>query len=101
MCSLYSKKWGAPSCRAALVYLPLIGVDRSRQGRGVGAALLRPVLAECDAMQALADPNLTNPRNRPLYERHGFEAVGEIRVGRCPPITPMLRRPKAPGLGPL
>ena len=82
-------------------YLPLIGVDPSRQGRGVGAALLRPVLAECDAMQALAYLELTNPRNRPLYERHGFEAVGEIRVGRCPPITPMLRRPKAPGRGPL
>ena len=36
----------------------------------------------------------TNPRNRPLYERHGFKAVAEIKVENCPPIVPMLRRPK-------
>jgi GNAT superfamily N-acetyltransferase len=82
-------------------YLPLIGVDPSRQGHGLGAALLRPVLAECDAAQSLAYLESTNPRNRPFYERHGFEAVGEIKVGRCPPITAMLRRPKAPGRAPL
>ena len=34
----------------------------------------------------------TSPRSQPLYERHGFEAIGEIRVGQCPPIVPMLRR---------
>ena len=77
-------------------YLPLIGVVPSRQGRGLGAALLRRALAECDEAQLPAYLESTNPRNRPLYERHGFEAIGEIRVGSCPPIVPMLRKAGAP-----
>jgi GNAT superfamily N-acetyltransferase len=75
-------------------YLPFIGVDPARQGQGLGAALLRPVLAQCDRERLPAYLESTNPRNRPLYERNGFEAVGEIRVGDCPPIVPMLRRPR-------
>ena len=75
-------------------YLPLIGVEPARQGRGLGATLLRTALAECDAAQLPAYLESTNSRNRPLYERHGFEAVGEIRVADCPPIVPMLRRPR-------
>jgi GNAT superfamily N-acetyltransferase len=75
-------------------YLPLIGVDPARQGKGLGAALLRPILAECDRKLLPAYLESTNPRNRPLYERHGFEAICEIRAGDFPPIVPMLRRPK-------
>ncbi|MGH6816636.1 MAG: GNAT family N-acetyltransferase [Hyphomicrobiaceae bacterium] len=74
-------------------YLPLIGVDPMRQGQGLGAALLQPVLEQCDAARLPAYLESTNPRNRPLYERHGFEATGEIRIGTCPPIVPMLRKP--------
>jgi GNAT superfamily N-acetyltransferase len=73
-------------------YLPLIGVEPARQGRGLGAALLRAGLAWSDAQGLPAYLESTNPRNRPLYERHGFEAAGEISVGTCPPIVPMLRR---------
>jgi GNAT superfamily N-acetyltransferase len=80
-------------------YLPLIGVDPARQGQGLGAALMRPVLEECDEVHLLAYLESTNPRNRPFYERLGFEAIGEIKVGDCPPIVPMLRQPKRrPGL---
>jgi GNAT superfamily N-acetyltransferase len=75
-------------------YLPLIGVEPAWQGRGLGAALLRAALAGCDAEGLPAYLESTNPRNRPLYERHGFEAVGEIRIGTCPTIVPMLRRPR-------
>ena len=75
-------------------YLPLIGVEPARQGRGLGAALMRAGLAWSDAAGLPAYLELTNPRNRPLYERHGFEAIAEIRIGSCPPIVPMLRRAK-------
>lgn len=74
-------------------YLPFIGVDTARQGQGLGSALLRPMLAECDRAQLPAYLESTNPRNRSLYERHGFRAIGEIRVGAFPPIVPMLRQP--------
>jgi GNAT superfamily N-acetyltransferase len=74
-------------------YLPFIGVDPAHQGHGLGAVLLHASLTRCEAAQLPAYLESTNPRNRPLYERHGFEAIGEIKVGDCPPIVPMLRRP--------
>jgi hypothetical protein len=36
----------------------------------------------------------TNPKNIPLYERHGFEVLGTIQVGTSPAVCPMLRRPR-------
>jgi ribosomal protein S18 acetylase RimI-like enzyme len=75
-------------------YLPFIAVEPRHQGNGLGAALLRAQLAICDDAQLPACLDSTNPRNRPLYERHGFEAVAEIKLGDCPPIVPMLRRPR-------
>ena len=35
----------------------------------------------------------TSARNVPLYERHGFRAIGVIRSGSSPPIVPMVRPP--------
>jgi GNAT superfamily N-acetyltransferase len=72
-------------------YLPLIGVDPARQGRGYGAALMRHATSRCDAEGALAYLESSNPRNISLYERHGFEVLGTIQVGGSPPVTPMLR----------
>jgi RimJ/RimL family protein N-acetyltransferase len=34
----------------------------------------------------------SNPRNISLYQRFGFEAIGEIRAGGSPPVVPMLRK---------
>jgi GNAT superfamily N-acetyltransferase len=74
-------------------YLPLVGVEPDSQGQGLGTALIRPVLELCDASGLPAYLEATSPRSRTLYERLGFEAVGAIRVGGCPVIVPMLRRP--------
>jgi ribosomal protein S18 acetylase RimI-like enzyme len=74
-------------------YLPLTGVDPFRQGQGVGGALLRHAAAIFDRDGALAYLESSNPRNIPLYQRHGFEVLGAIQVGGSPTITPMLRRP--------
>ena len=75
-------------------YLPLIGVDPIHQGRGVGAALMKHALTLCDADGLPAYLESSNPRNISLYERHGFEAIGEIRIGGAPLVTPMLRLPR-------
>jgi ribosomal protein S18 acetylase RimI-like enzyme len=72
-------------------YLPLIGVDPAAQGRGYGSALLTYGLELCDRDDLPAYLEATSARSVPLYERHGFKVVGEIRVGSCPPIVPMLR----------
>jgi ribosomal protein S18 acetylase RimI-like enzyme len=74
-------------------YLPLIGVDPAQQSSGHGSALLRHGLARCDRDHLIAYLESTNPRNIPLYERHGFAVVDTVQVGNSPPIFPMLRQP--------
>jgi ribosomal protein S18 acetylase RimI-like enzyme len=72
-------------------YLPMIGVDPARQGRGVGSALLRHALARPDRDALPAYLESSNSKNVPLYQRHGFDVVGEIQVGSAPPFWPMYR----------
>ena len=76
-------------------YLSMIGVDPMRQGRGLGSALLEAGLARCDAEGGLAYLESSNPKNVPLYQRHGFEVMGVIQPEDFPPLTPMLR-PRRP-----
>jgi ribosomal protein S18 acetylase RimI-like enzyme len=75
-------------------YLPLMGVDPSQQGKGFGSALLQHTLMQFDRDNKLAYLESSNPRNIPLYKRHGFELLGSIQIGTSPSIAPMLRRPK-------
>ncbi|PZQ64328.1 MAG: GNAT family N-acetyltransferase [Phenylobacterium zucineum] len=72
-------------------YLWTLGVDPRLQGRGVGSALLRHALARIDAERADAYLEASNPALVPLYERHGFEVTGVIRVLDVPQLTPMFR----------
>jgi ribosomal protein S18 acetylase RimI-like enzyme len=76
-------------------YLALIGVDPAHQRRGLGSALMREVLDECDRQNLPSYLESTNPRNVTLYERHGFRRLGIIDTGEAPPLTPMLREPRA------
>ena len=75
-------------------YLPFIGVDPFEQGKGYGAALMKHALIPCDRDRVPAYLESSNPKNIPLYERHGFEVLGTIQVGTSPPIVPMLRKPR-------
>ncbi len=75
-------------------HLTVIGVDPNAQGRGLGGALMRHAVARCDEAGELAYLESSNPRNISLYERHGFERVGEIQVGASPVVTPMVRHPR-------
>jgi GNAT superfamily N-acetyltransferase len=75
-------------------YLPVIGIRPEWQGRGFGSALLRPILERCDRERLPAYLEASSPRNRALYERHGFAAVEEIRVSDSPPLWRMWRPAK-------
>ena len=75
-------------------YLPLMGVDPSQQSKGFGSALLQHILIQFDRNNKLAYLESSNPRNIPLYKRHGFELLGTIQTGTSPSISPMLRRPR-------
>ena len=74
-------------------YLPVIGVDPTRQGQRLGDQLMIHALARCDADGLPAYLESSNPRNIPFYERHGFVKLGQIQIGSSPTIVPMLREP--------
>jgi ribosomal-protein-alanine N-acetyltransferase len=59
-----------------------IGVDASAQGRGIGTALLRGVLARADELNAsvFLEVRTDNAAAQALYERHGFTRIG---VRKC------------------
>jgi GNAT superfamily N-acetyltransferase len=76
-------------------YLPFIGVDPRWQGRGLGGALLAPILERCDEERMPAFLEASTPRNLALYERHGFAVMHEFRLGRtAPPQWRMWREPR-------
>jgi ribosomal protein S18 acetylase RimI-like enzyme len=75
-------------------YLPFIGVEPEWQGRGFGAALMRPILDRCDAEGLSAYLEASTPRNRALYERNGFEVTAEMTVQDSPPLWQMWRKPR-------
>jgi ribosomal protein S18 acetylase RimI-like enzyme len=75
-------------------YLPFIGIDPEWQGRGLGAALMRPILDRCDKGGIPAYLEATTPRNLALYERHGFEVTEEFQFAKgAPPMWRMWRKP--------
>lgn len=75
-------------------YLPLMGLDPSQQVKGFDSALLQYTPIQVDHDNKLAYLESSNPRNIPLYKRHGFELLGTIQSGTSPSIAPMLRRPR-------
>ena len=77
-------------------YLPIIGVAPGWQGRGFGAALLRPLLERCDRESTPACLEASTARNRALYERHGFNVIEECRYADDGPVLwPMWREPRS------
>lgn len=75
-------------------YLPMIGVDPAHQGAGIGSALMTEALKAVDRDGIIAYLESSNPRNISLYQRHGFEIIGEIQSGSSPVLRPMIRKPR-------
>ncbi|WP_285055473.1 GNAT family N-acetyltransferase [Pedobacter ginsengisoli] len=62
------------------------------QGEGTGEALMSEGLKAVDRDGTIAYLESSNPKNISLYERHGFEVIGEIQFGSSPVLRPMLRK---------
>ncbi len=76
-------------------YVRDIGVHPDTQGRGLGSALMRPLLDRCDQEGLPAYIEASSERSAALYERLGFQHIEELRVGGSPPLWLMLRRPQS------
>ena len=77
-------------------YLAILGTDPDHQGKGVGSAVLKPVLDKCDHEGVGAYLESSKESNIAFYARHGFEVTGEIRLPGGPLVWPMWRNPKEP-----
>lgn len=75
-------------------YLNVVATRPSHQSRGLGAAVLQPVLARADAEGTACYLESTNPRNRTLYYRQGFEDADEILLDGGPAMLQMWRQPR-------
>lgn len=75
-------------------YLFVVGSDPARRGRGLGHAVIAPVLDRCDEDGLPAYLESSNPANVPYYARMGFEVTGELTRAGCPPLIPMRRQPR-------
>jgi len=76
------------------VYLALLGTEPDAQGRGLGSAVLAPVLEQCDSDGVGAYLESSKKRNIDFYARHGFRVLGEIQLVRGPTMWKMWRDPR-------
>ncbi len=61
-------------------HLVFLGVASQAQGRGVGSAMLKTMLAPLDAAGLTAYLEASKERNVALYQRHGFEVTGAFEL---------------------
>ena len=75
-------------------YLSTLGVSPEAQGRGLGSALLAPMLERCDREGVGAYLESSKERNVAFYGRHGFRVTEEFRFPRGPKLWLMWRDPR-------
>ena len=86
---------GAHLPREATWYLAVTGVHAERQRRGLGSAVLRPMLERLDRDQLVAILDTSTAGNVRFYARHGFEVAAELDVGPGGPHVWIMRREPA------
>lgn len=75
-------------------YLGILGTAPAHQGKGLGSAVMAPVLERCDAEGLGAYLESSKERNVPYYRRHGFEVTEELPLPGGPPVWLMWRDPR-------
>ena len=76
------------------MYLALLGVDPSAQGKGIGKQLLQPRLDHCDENGFPVYLETQKPENLPFYERFGFKVRDTVSFDKSPTIWSMWRNPR-------
>jgi ribosomal protein S18 acetylase RimI-like enzyme len=76
-------------------YLAFVAVAPTRQGLGLGSAILETNLKHIDAQGMPAYLENSNPKNARLYERLGFVAKRDIAPIGAPPMIAMWRNARS------
>lgn len=77
-------------------YLSIVAIDPLQQGRGIGARLLAPTLAEADRNGVTCYLETFSPRNPSFYRRLGFDHVAQFREPTAAAeYAIMVRKPSA------
>ncbi|MEV0709161.1 GNAT family N-acetyltransferase [Nocardia aurea] len=79
--------------RQPFLYLFILGVDPTEQGRGHGSALITSALSQAGSEGHPCYLETTNEANVPFYERHGFEVASEKTPEGLPRFWTMVRPP--------
>ncbi len=76
-------------------FLLVLGVDPARQGRGIGAALMQPVLEAAGREELACFLDTNNEKNLAFYGQHGFEITGRERPDpQGPYVWGFLKKPR-------
>ena len=73
-------------------YLAILGVDPSRQGQGIGGALIQPIVARADGAGLPCYLETMKERNVTFYKKHGFNVVVEGDLPNGGPYFSTMRR---------
>jgi GNAT superfamily N-acetyltransferase len=76
-------------------YLEILGADPTMRGRGIGSALLAPMVERLDREGTAAYLESSKEENLPFYNRFGFRVTEELTLGAgAPPMWAMWRDPR-------
>jgi predicted N-acetyltransferase YhbS len=81
--------------KAPHYYLATLGTEPDFQRKGVGSAVMQPVLDRCDADGVPAYLESSKEVNVPYYRRHGFEVTDELKLPDGPTLWLMWREPQS------
>jgi ribosomal protein S18 acetylase RimI-like enzyme len=82
--------------KAPHLYLFAIGTRKAARGKGLGKALMAPVLAAADRDRLPCYLENSNPANTGFYHSHGFERMKLFEAGPGgPPLEAMWREPRS------
>ena len=75
-------------------YLQMLGTEPQWQSKGLGSAMMAPILDRCDREGERVYLESSKERNIAFYGRHGFTVTEEIQVPRGRVVWAMWRDPR-------